>query len=81
MHHNKSTETSNDILTFSFRCYQLIQGNPEFMEIFQDERMQGYIKAMVTEGEEGVKEKIKQDTGAKELIEKLQSIMASHAEL
>jgi len=51
------------------------------MELMSNSKLMEYASTMMTGGEEGLKEKLADDPDTVALLEKLQSIMASHMEL
>ena len=55
--------------------------NADFMKLFQGGKMQGYMKAMMTGGEDALREEIKKDPEATEFLNQLKSLLSDHVEL
>lgn len=55
--------------------------NPKFLELFQSEKLQGYMNAMMAGGEEALAQSVSADPEAEEMMKKLRAVMEDHLEL
>ena len=56
---------------------QQLMKNPELVELLKDPKMQECMQIMMTEGQEGLEQKMKNDVELRDKVIKLNKIMAS----